>query len=95
MEGGLTLIDFISKLFNKDSSSKDVARERLRLVLIHDRSTVSPELISALKTDLIEVIQQYMDIDVESLIVNLENEDDTMALIANIPVRSLKRAVNI
>jgi len=89
------LIDFISKLFNKDSSSKDVARERLRLVLIHDRSTVSPELISALKTDLIEVIQQYMDIDVESLIVNLENEDDTMALIANIPVRSLKRAVNI
>ncbi|HRY12109.1 MAG TPA: cell division topological specificity factor MinE [Syntrophomonadaceae bacterium] len=89
------MIDFISKLFNKDSSSKDVARERLRLVLIHDRSTVSPELISALKTDLIEVIQQYMDIDVESLIVNLENEDDTMALIANIPVRSLKRAVNI
>lgn len=89
------MIDFISKLFNKDSSSKDVARERLRLVLIHDRSTVSPELISALKTDLIEVIQQYMDIDVESLIVNLENEDETMALIANIPVRSLKRAVNI
>ncbi len=89
------MIDFISKLFNKDSTSKDVARERLRLVLIHDRSTVSPELISALKTDLIEVIQHYMDIDVESLIVNLENEDDTMALIANIPVRSLKRAVNI
>ena len=89
------MIDFISKLFNKDSTSKDVARERLRLVLIHDRSTVSPELISALKADLIEVIQQYMDIDVESLIVNLENEDDTMALIANIPVRSLKRVVNI
>ncbi|MEQ8200908.1 MAG: cell division topological specificity factor MinE [Syntrophomonadaceae bacterium] len=89
------MIDFIAKFFNKDSSSKDVARERLRLVLIHDRSTVSPELISALKADLIEVIQQYMDIDVESLIVNLENEDDTMALIANIPVRSLKRVVNI
>ncbi|NLN88099.1 MAG: cell division topological specificity factor MinE [Syntrophomonadaceae bacterium] len=87
------MIDFISRLFNKDTSSKDVARERLRLVLIHDRSTVSPELIGALKADLIEVIQQYMDIDVESLIVNLENDDDTMALIANIPVRSLKRAI--
>lgn len=89
------MIDFISRLFNRDSSSKEVARERLKLVLIHDRSSASPELINALKSDLIEVIQQYMDIDVESLIVNLENEDDTMALIANIPVRSLKRAVNI
>ncbi len=89
------MIDFIAKFFNRDNSSKDVARERLRLVLIHDRSMVSPELINALKADLIEVIQQYMDIDVESLIVNLENEDDTMALIANIPVRSLKRAANI
>lgn len=89
------MIDFIAKFFNRDGGSKDVARERLRLVLIHDRSMVSPELISALKADLIEVIQQYMDIDVESLIVNLENEDDTMALIANIPVRSLKRAANV
>jgi cell division topological specificity factor len=56
---------------------------------------VSPELIAALKEDLIQVIQQYMDIDVESLLVNLENEDDSVALIANIPIKSLKRAVNI
>jgi cell division topological specificity factor len=48
----------------------------------------------ALKEDLIEVIQKYMDIDVESLLVNLENEDDSVALIANIPIKSLKRAAN-
>jgi len=72
-----------------------VARERLRLVLIHDRSMISPELIKALKEDLIEVIQQYMDIDVESLLVNFENEDNSVALIANIPVKSLKRVVNV
>jgi cell division topological specificity factor len=90
------LLDFFTRLFSKESaSSKEVARERLRLVLIHDRSVVSPELIAALKADLIQVIQQYMDIDVESLLVNLENEDDSVALIANIPIKSLKRAVNI
>jgi cell division topological specificity factor len=92
----MILLDIFNRLFGRESTgSKDVARERLRLVLIHDRSVVSPELINALKADLIQVIQQYMDIDVESLLVNLENEDDSMALIANIPIKSLKRAVNI
>jgi cell division topological specificity factor len=92
----MILLDIFTRLFGRESTgSKDVARERLRLVLIHDRSVVSPELINALKADLIQVIQQYMDIDVESLLVNLENEDDSMALIANIPIKSLKRAVNI
>ncbi|PKM77436.1 MAG: cell division topological specificity factor MinE [Firmicutes bacterium HGW-Firmicutes-15] len=90
------MLDIIARFFGKDSTgSKDVARERLRLVLIHDRSLVSPELINALKEDLIQVIQQYMDIDVESLLVNLENEDDSVALVANIPIKGLKRAVNI
>lgn len=90
------MLEFFTKLFSKETpGSKEVARERLRLVLIHDRSMVSPELIAALKEDLIQVIQQYMDIDVESLLVNLENEDDSVALIANIPIKSLKRAVNI
>ncbi len=89
-------MDIIARFFGKDSTaSKDVARERLRLVLIHDRSLVSPELINALKLDLIKVIQQYMDIDVESLLVNLENGDDSVALVANIPIKGLKRAANI
>jgi cell division topological specificity factor len=51
--------------------------------------------MNSLKEDLIEVIQRYMDIDVESLLVNLENEDHSMALIANIPIKGLKRAANI
>jgi cell division topological specificity factor len=90
------VLDIIARFFGKDSmGSKDVARERLRLVLIHDRSMVSPELINALKEDLIEVIQKYMDIDVESLLVNLENDDDSMALVANIPIKGMKRAANI
>jgi cell division topological specificity factor len=90
------LLDIFARIFSKESvGSKEVARERLRLVLIHDRSLISPELMNSLKEDLIEVIQRYMDIDVESLLVNLENEDHSMALIANIPIKGLKRAANI
>lgn len=90
------MLDFLFKIFNKESAgSKEKARERLRLVLIHDRSVVSQELVDALKADLVEVIQRYMDVDAESLFVNFENDDDSMALVANIPIKSLKRAANI
>lgn len=75
-------------------NSKDIARERLRLVLVHDRSDSSPELLNALKEDLIKVIREYMDIDEEALVVDLANEQDSVALIANIPVRGFRRASN-
>ena len=87
------MLELLSRIFGKDSSaSKNIARERLRLVLIHDRSMVSPEIINALRDDLIQVIQKYMDIDLESLLVNIEGEDNSVALIANIPIKGLKRA---
>jgi len=87
------LLELLSRIFGKESSaSKDIARERLRLVLVHDRSMVSPEIINSLRDDLIQVIQKYMDIDLESLLVNIEGEDNSVALIANIPIKGLKRA---
>lgn len=89
------MLELISRFFGKDTlSSKEIARERLRLVLVHDRAAVSPEIINALKVDLIAVIQNYMDIDVDSLVVDIEDEDNTVALVANIPIRGLKRVVN-
>jgi cell division topological specificity factor len=89
------LFDMISKLFNRESmTSRDIAKERLRLVLVHDRSSSSPELLNALKEDLIRVIREYLDIDEDALSVDLANEDNSVALIANIPVKGFRRAVN-
>ena len=89
------MFDMISRLFTRDTlSSKEIAKERLRLVLVHDRSSSSPELMNALKEDLIRVIREYMVIDEDALVVDLANEEDSVALIANIPVRGFKRAVN-
>lgn len=82
----------ISRLLGRDSiSSKDIASERLRLVLVHDRSVMSPDIIDKLKEDLIQVIQKYMDIDTEGLCVNIENEDASVALVANIPIKGMRR----
>lgn len=84
--------ELLNKLFrNNNEPSKDTAKERLRLVLVQDRAMLSPGLLESLKEDLIEVLQKYMDIDEEHLEVNLDNSDESVALVANIPVRSVKR----
>lgn len=86
------MLEFLSRLFGKESSSsKNVAKERLRLVLVHDRSSISPQMLEALKSDLINVISNYMDIDEEALEVFLDSSDNQVALVANIPVKSMKR----
>ncbi|HAU32359.1 MAG: Cell division topological specificity factor [Desulfotomaculum sp. 46_296] len=86
------MFEFLAKLFGKDSGgSKNIAKERLRLVLLHDRSSVSPELLQVLKTELIKVISTYLEIDEQALEVSLETSDNQVALVANIPVRGMKR----
>ncbi|MDD2619174.1 MAG: cell division topological specificity factor MinE [Syntrophomonadaceae bacterium] len=89
------MLDIINRIFFRDNGrSKEVARERLRLVLIHDRASVSPNFLNELKEELIRVIREYMDIDEESLVVNFENEEESVALVANIPIRGFRRAAN-
>ncbi len=87
------MLEFLARFFGRDTSlnSKTVAKERLRLVLVHDRINVSPQLLEALKEDLIKVITHYMDIDESALEVSLNQEDNSVALMANIPVLRMKR----
>ncbi|MFZ5642282.1 MAG: cell division topological specificity factor MinE [Bacillota bacterium] len=90
------MLDFITRIFSRESSaSKNIAKERLRLVLVHDRSSVSPQILQSLKSDLIKVISNYMEIDEDSLEVNFENSDNQVALIANIPIKNVKRPASV
>jgi len=93
MGGKRSLLDIMKGIFNnkEDVSSKDVAKERLRLVLVHDRIGVSPEIIEEMKEEMIEVISKYLDIDNDRIDMDLERQDNSVALIANIPVRRLKK----
>ncbi len=92
------MIDLIKLLLKKKESSKDVAKERLKLVLIHDRSNVSPQFLEMVKSEIIKVIQNYMDIDEDTLDIQLTktNSDDgervVPALVANIPIKGMKNA---
>ena len=80
----------IMDLFKKKSSG-NVAKDRLKLVLVSDRANCSSEMMEMMKRDIIEVISRYMDIDAEALDVKItETESDSNngmvpALVANIP----------
>lgn len=84
-------MDLINKIFREETSSKERAVERLRLVLVHDRANVAPGLMETLKEELIEVISKYMDIDEESMEVSLNSNERSASLVANIPVKRIRR----
>ncbi|MEX2355997.1 MAG: cell division topological specificity factor MinE [Thermaerobacterales bacterium] len=75
----------------KGAASKNRAKERLRLVLVHDRAAISPQLLDAMKEDILATISRYMDIDRAATEVDLSRDGESMALTANIPIRSLRR----
>lgn len=84
------MLGYFNRLLRKEPSSQ-TAKERLHLVLVHDRANLSPHLLEELKEDLIEVISKYMEFDVDSIQVNLDSDESTVALVANIPIREVKR----
>ena len=86
------LLDF----FNRKSSS-EVAKDRLKLLLVSDRVNCSPEVMEMIKNDIIEVISKYMDIDVQGLDIQISDSDAEAdgastgpVLFANIPIREVK-----
>ncbi|MDA8336826.1 MAG: cell division topological specificity factor MinE [Peptococcaceae bacterium] len=86
--------DVIARFFGRDTGSKMAAKERLRLVLVHDRTNISPQLMEMLKQELVQVISNYVEIDEAALEVNLESSDHQVALVANIPVLMVKRSIH-
>ncbi len=82
--------------FFKKKNSGDVAKDRLKLLLVSDRADCSPEVLEAIKNDIIQVISKYMEIDAEGLDIQItqtesEGRNGTVpALYANIPIKDLK-----
>lgn len=80
--------------FFKKKSSGEVAKDRLKLLLVSDRSNCSPETMELIKNDIIKVISKYMEIDSDGLDIQItQNHDESEgpALYANIPIRELKK----
>ncbi|MEA5422363.1 cell division topological specificity factor MinE [Synechococcus sp. CCY9202] len=83
----MTLRDFINRLLGRQPASATMAKQRLQLVLAHDRSDLNPELLEKMRSEILEVVSRYVEIDVEGGDVSLETEDRVTALVANLPIK--------
>jgi len=84
------MIEFFNKLFGRQPSSA-TAKERLRLVLMSDHLSLAPDMIEAMKRDLVDVISRYVEVDRDRIEVNFEQQDKALAMLANIPILSVNR----
>ena len=84
------MIEFLRRLLGQPGSSA-TAKERLRLVLMTDHLELAPELIDAMKRDLVDVISRYVEVDREKIDVSFERQDSALAMLANIPILSVNR----
>ena len=85
------------RIFSRDNkNSKNTAKERLKLVLVHDRSHMSPKFLEMVEGDIIRVIKEYAEIDQDALDIKFtrmkRDYDNTpvSALVANIPIIKVK-----
>ena len=79
---------FFEKLFGKPTQTpKAVAKDRLRFVLLHDRADIPAPVMEEIRRKIFAVLAEYVEIDEAALEVSLEQDNDDMALVANIPIR--------
>ena len=88
-------------LFRKQQNSSNVAKDRLKLLLVSDRANCSPEIMEVIKNDIIKVISKYMDVDTEALDIQITQTESegrngiVPALYANIPIRDMKNGQHL
>lgn len=88
--------DLFNKVFGffrqaeKEENAKETAVNRLRVVLMQDRTNLTPELLEKMRGELIELLSKYVEMDKDALELNFEQEGNQMALMLSIPVLRAK-----
>ena len=82
----MSFIEQLRRFFSPDPPSREVAKERLKLVLVHDRLSLTPALMQTLKDELIAVISKYVAIDPAGVEVTLSQSRHDQRLVADIPL---------
>lgn len=86
----------IFKWLMRDKKSKNVAKERLKLVLIQDRTQLSPTFLEKVKLEILDVASKYLKIDAEAMEIQMtrtraEGASKPMpAIVVNIPIIDIK-----
>lgn len=69
-----------------EPTSRDIAKQRLQLVLVHDRVKISPVMLDMMKDELITVISRYVEIEADGVEVTFTQSRRESRLVADIPI---------
>lgn len=79
----------------KDNRSRYKAKNRLELVIAHDRAGINPELLQKMREEILEVVSRYLEIDPKEMELSIDSDDRMTALTANFPIKKVRRTRNI
>lgn len=79
---------WLELLTGKKAKSADDAKERLKLVLVHDRADITPGQLEMMKNELLEVISRHVEIDPSAVRIDMAQVGREQRLIADIPIKS-------
>lgn len=89
------ILSLFGQTVSPKEESKNTAVNRLRLVLMQDRTNLTPEIMHKMRSELIGVLSKYVELDKEALELNFEQEGEQMALMLSIPVIRAKDEAEI
>ncbi len=91
------MLEFLRWLINQREQdkhrerTKDTARQRMRLVLMHDRLDLAPDTMENMKREIWEVVSRYMVVEDDFMEFEVRRLDELMVLVSNIQVKELDR----
>lgn len=84
---------FLEMLFpwNNNANSRNHAKSRLKLIIAHDRASINPDMMQAMREEILDVVARYVEVDREEMEFSLSNDQRMTSLTANLPIRQIKR----
>ena len=86
------MFGFLDRFLSRGEASRETARNRLKLVLLQDRSVIPAAVLEQIRLEVLAVLQRYVEIDQRALELNFERSEGSVALLASVPSDSPLRA---